>query len=85
MVGLPDEMQSCLNALDAAAVRRLSRSHRDGLQAILQRDRGEAASERIVDKMPDNYLYLGLLTLMSPRRPSSTSAAMCATWPCRAG
>ena len=45
LVGLPDEMQSCLNALDAAGVRRLSRSHRDGLQAILQRDRGEAAPD----------------------------------------
>ncbi len=112
VLGMPDDMASCLKTLDAAAVRQLSRRHREGLDAILQGlapspqppprsgegeqdshpspptplpqgERGESGSpspkrgggwgegasppERIVDKMPDNYLYLGLLALLFPR------------------
>ena len=43
-------------------VRRLAEQHLDRLAAI---DGGR--SERIVDKMPDNYLYLGLLAVLFPR------------------
>ena len=43
-------------------------------------------ADRIVDKMPDNYMYLGLLAAAVPRaRPSSTAAATCATSPSPAG
>jgi hypothetical protein len=48
--------------LDAAATRRLAEQHRDRLFALAG---GQA--ERIVDKMPDNYLYLGLLAALFPR------------------
>jgi tetratricopeptide (TPR) repeat protein len=52
----------CVSHLAAAAVRRLAGQHLDRLRAL---DGGRA--ERIVDKMPDNYLYLGLLALLFPR------------------
>jgi len=48
--------------LDREAVGRLAGQHLDHLAAL---DGG--ASERIVDKMPNNYLYLGLLTVLFPR------------------
>ena len=65
LLGRSDEMLPCLEALDAAAVRELSRRHRDGLDATLRAISPEV--ERVVDKMPDNYLYLGLLALLFPR------------------
>jgi len=48
--------------LDAAAVRRLAERHLERLGAL---DGGRA--ERVADKMPDNYLHLGLLAAMFPR------------------
>jgi len=51
----------CLAALDRATIRRLAQQHLDGLR--LHDDQ----APRIVDKMPDNYLYLGLLMLLFPR------------------
>jgi tetratricopeptide (TPR) repeat protein len=48
--------------LDAAAIRRLAERH---LEQLGTRDGGRA--ERVADKMPDNYLYLGLLAAMFPR------------------
>jgi tetratricopeptide (TPR) repeat protein len=48
-------------SLDAAGLGRLAKQHLDWLRAL----DGERA-ERIVDKMPDNYLYLGLLAAMFP-------------------
>lgn len=68
----------CLPHLDAPAVRRLAEQH---LQWLHERDdkvadslretertRGASAphTERIVDKMPDNYMYLGLMAAMFP-------------------
>jgi tetratricopeptide (TPR) repeat protein len=52
----------CVPHLDAATVRRLAGPYLDRLQAL---DGGGA--ERVVDKMPDNYLYLGLLAVLFPR------------------
>jgi tetratricopeptide (TPR) repeat protein len=52
----------CAGSLDAAALRRLAEKHLAGLHAL---DGGRA--DRVVDKMPDNYLYLGLLAVMFPR------------------
>ena len=65
LLGRPDELRPCLEVLDAAAVRQLSRRHRDGLDALLQAI--SPRPDRIVDKMPDNYLYVGLLALLFPR------------------
>jgi tetratricopeptide (TPR) repeat protein len=48
--------------LDPAAINRLADQHLRSLEVI-----DEGRSERIVDKMPDNYLYLGLLSVMFPR------------------
>ena len=48
--------------LDAPAVIKLAETHLERLAAI---DNGTSA--RIVDKMPDNYMYIGLLSIMFPR------------------
>ena len=48
--------------LDAAAVRRLGERHEERL---LQLARAEMAC--VVDKMPDNYLYVGLLAALFPQ------------------
>jgi tetratricopeptide (TPR) repeat protein len=52
----------CVAYLDAAALRCLAQTHLDRLRAL---DDGPA--ERVVDKMPDNYLYLGFLVSLFPR------------------
>jgi tetratricopeptide (TPR) repeat protein len=69
-----DDVPTCIAALNGAAAGELARRHLDGLAAILGRDRGEPGASapgetplRIVDKMPDNYLYLGLLALLFPQ------------------
>ena len=44
------------------------------------------AADRIVNKMPENYLHLGMLAaLVAAGDASSTAAATSATWPSRAG
>jgi hypothetical protein len=60
-VGRNEIPRDCVAHLDAAALQKLAQSHLDQLQAI---DGGQSA--RIVDKMPDNYLYLGLLAVLFP-------------------
>ena len=52
---------ACISDLTAEAVRRLAERH---LSQLLDLDGGEAA--RIADKMPDNYLHLGLITTLFP-------------------
>jgi Flp pilus assembly protein TadD len=51
----------CVAHLDAEAIRLLAGPHLAALAAL---DGGRA--DRIVDKMPDNYLYLGLLAALFP-------------------
>ena len=51
----------CLPHLDAPAVRRLAEQH---LRWLHDRDGGKAAC--VVDKMPDNYLYLALVAALFP-------------------
>jgi tetratricopeptide (TPR) repeat protein len=53
---------NCQPHLDQAALARLAEQH---LQWLHEHDGGKA--ERIVDKMPDNYMYLGLLAAMFPK------------------
>jgi Tfp pilus assembly protein PilF len=60
-LGRSDWPIHCLTDLDAAAVRPLSQQH---LQWLHEHGRGEC--ERIVDKMPDNYMYLGLIAALFP-------------------
>jgi tetratricopeptide (TPR) repeat protein len=62
VLGRSDPPRDCPPHLDPPALRRLAQQHLDRLQVL---DGGR--SERIVDKMPDNYLYLGLLAVMFPR------------------
>jgi tetratricopeptide (TPR) repeat protein len=52
----------CLPLIGPVAVRRLAEQHLDRLTAI-----APGPSPRIVDKMPENYLYLGLLSVLFPR------------------
>jgi tetratricopeptide (TPR) repeat protein len=76
VLGRTDEPLSCLNSLDAAAVIELARSYLDGInQAVKQGQShpdgeappGRPPPDRIVDKMPDNYLYVGMLSVLFPR------------------
>ena len=70
---------ACLARLDRAAIHAVGRRHLDRLHAL------NAEADRVVDKMPDNYLYLGLLAALFPGPGSSTAAATCATSRSRAG
>jgi tetratricopeptide (TPR) repeat protein len=54
--------RDCVTFLDHTAIIRLAETHLERLAAI---DGGR--SSRIVDKMPDNYMYIGLLSIMFPR------------------
>ncbi len=51
----------CVEALDGAGSRQLAQTYLDGLR------RRDPAASRITDKMPGNYLYLGLIALLLPR------------------
>jgi tetratricopeptide (TPR) repeat protein len=59
----PGSALECIARLDPSAVTRLAQHH---LDRLLERVHAVAA-DRIVDKMPDNYIYLGLLAVMFPR------------------
>ncbi len=61
-VGRPGPTIDCVGDLDPVAARDLAALHMERLAEI---DSGR--SPRIVDKMPDNYLYLGLLAILFPR------------------
>ena len=60
-LGLNVPPRDCIPLLEAAMVRRLAEIHLDRLAVI---DGGGSA--RIVDKMPENYLYVGLLAVLFP-------------------
>jgi tetratricopeptide (TPR) repeat protein len=50
-----------LSRLDAARVQHVAAKHLDALQSL------NDSAPRVVDKMPDNYLYLGLLAVLFPK------------------
>jgi tetratricopeptide (TPR) repeat protein len=52
----------CVPYLDAAAIRRLAEEHVSQLNAL-----AGGRSERVIDKMPDNYFQIGLLAILFPR------------------
>ena len=68
-----------LRRLDRPTAQRLALRHLERLRAMYP------PALRIVDKMPGNYLYLGLLATLFPARRSSIAAVICATWPSLAG
>ncbi len=51
-----------MSHLDAASLQRVATAYDDKLRTL-----GCVPATRVVDKMPDNYLYLGLLAAMFPR------------------
>jgi tetratricopeptide (TPR) repeat protein len=61
-LGRSEPPLACVLHLDTAALGKLSEQHLGWLHAL---DGGRAA--QVVDKMPDNYLYLGLLAALFPR------------------
>jgi hypothetical protein len=61
ILGLELSPFECLGRLEASHVRRLAQRHLDRLGELNR----EAA--RITDKMPDNYLHLGLLATLFPK------------------
>ncbi len=70
ILGRSDAPVVCVSDLDHAALHRLAERHLEGLRVL-----DDIASprlrvglvERVVDKMPDNYLYLGLLAALFPQ------------------
>jgi tetratricopeptide (TPR) repeat protein len=62
VLGRQDAPVACVPELDQAAIQRLAERHLAGLP----QPEGKTA-ERIVDKMPDNYLYIGLLSVLFPQ------------------
>lgn len=52
----------CTPLLETASVAELARLHQAALAAVCP-----ASADRVVDKMPDNYLYLGFLQILFPR------------------
>ena len=56
-----------LQSLDAGGLRRLADAYTAGVNAKIARQSPGADPSRVVDKLPDNYLYLGLIALMFPR------------------
>jgi tetratricopeptide (TPR) repeat protein len=63
VLGMADEMATCLRAVNAPAVRKLGARYLEGLRALAP----AGGAERLVDKMPDNYLYVGLLAMLFPQ------------------
>lgn len=57
----PGPPAACLGRLDRRAIDALARRHLDRLSAL------GGGAVRVVDKMPDNYLLLGLLAAVFPR------------------
>ena len=82
---LPKAMQrhdtplECLADVDRETTRSLAQQHLDRLRALDER------ALRIVDKMPENYHYLGFIRSLFPQRSLSIAAGTCVTWPYRAG
>jgi tetratricopeptide (TPR) repeat protein len=56
-----ERSQECLERLDPGTARRVAGRHMRDLEAL------NPTAMRVVDKLPDNYLYLGLLAVLFPR------------------
>lgn len=51
----------CLSQIDASTIRKVAQRHLDRLTQL------NSTADRVVDKMPDNYLYLGFLQVLFPK------------------
>ncbi len=61
LMNCSNSAELCLGQLDEEYARQLAQRHLEKLSA-----RDEAA-KRVIDKMPDNYLYLGMLAMLFPK------------------
>ncbi len=61
-VGRTDPPLECVPDLDGPMIRTIAETHRRALRALAGPE-----AERASDKMPDNYLYLGLLATLFPK------------------
>ena len=73
LVGKEDRIKVCIEALDGEGVQHLAAQYLEGLQHIIHPEgqggtspRPGEGPARVVDKLPDNYLYLGVIALMFP-------------------
>ena len=67
MVGRDAPPLACLAHLDASCIREVGNHYLAGLDRIREHHCHGVAPLRIVDKMPDNHLHLGLIALVFPR------------------
>ena len=79
IMNLADPAAVCLGRLDRATAHQLADQLGDRFAAL------NPLAVRVVDKTPDNYLYLGLLAALFPRAASSTAGATRGTSRSRAG
>jgi tetratricopeptide (TPR) repeat protein len=61
LLGRQDRVLDCIPGLDATTIERMARQHLGQFEAL-----ADPKAERIVDKMTDNYSYLGLLAACFP-------------------
>jgi tetratricopeptide (TPR) repeat protein len=61
VMGRPAHPMECVPYLDAVSIRRLAEQHLDRLNMLAY------GPDRVIDKMPDNYVYVGLLATLFPR------------------
>lgn len=61
MLGTAETYPFCLNRLDAALAKKLAHDHLDKLR------RCSATAQRVIDKFPLNFLFLGLIATLFPR------------------
>jgi tetratricopeptide (TPR) repeat protein len=61
MLGSNDKPVECLGRIDGAVLQQAARRHLERLDEL------NATAARVVDKMPDNYLYLGWLSVLFPQ------------------
>ena len=60
-IGRKESPLDCLQHLDRQSIQRIGRLHLDALAAL------NDSADRIVDKMPENTLFLGLIAVLFPR------------------
>lgn len=60
-IGRAESPIECIGDLDGSAIRLLAENHLDRLRRY-----DDGLAERIVDKMPDNYMFVGLLAALFP-------------------
>jgi tetratricopeptide (TPR) repeat protein len=62
VLGRPDSPMECVKHLDASSIMRLAEKHLERLSSL-----ANDQALRITDKMPDNYMNLGLLAALFPQ------------------